>query len=180
MDNIIHEKNYIHRQKVISLTITMLSAIAMIAFYIIYRHIDNIYIIILSAVCAIPIAQSFTRYILLFPHRDCDTKISDSLHSISDKCYIINSALFTDGNENRFVDNIIICGKNVICIVDNSKKYSLNAVDVLKNILISKRIEFNLNIIYRHDYSLDNLKKYMIDLDTNGYEIFIAIKSHLI
>lgn len=195
MPTIVHKKNYLYKQKFINLSLTFLSLFVMLFFYLIYKIYSNSTItmyLVLAALCAIPAAQFATRYIILFPHKDSNIQIADDLLKLPSYCYVINTALFTDGKVDKFIDSIAIINNTILCFVDNSKKHSIDAVNVLENILKSKDIEYNLKSISTKDYNEHILNEYMVYecndiiktnndiIKTNSEELFKIIKSYLI
>lgn len=188
MPTTIHTKDYLHKQKFINLSLTLISLFVMLFFYLIYKIYSNSTIttyLALAALCAIPTAQFLTRYIILFPHKDANTQIADNLLKLKSSCYVINTALFTDGKVNKFIDSILIINNTIVCFVDYSNKYSIDAVSVLENILKSKGVEYNLKSISTKDYNeniLDEYTIYEIDNQTknNSEELLKIIKSYLI
>lgn len=177
MPTILHEKDYLHKQKLIYFFLTFASLVILIIFYIVYRIYNNVYFIILAGLSSIPIAQFGIRYILIFSHKDCNSKIADELSTLNLPCYIINTVLFTNGGQTKFIDNIIIIEDTIICIIDNSKKSSKGAIDVLNSML--KGYKFNLKVIDLNDYNFNNFNKYK-NIKNSDENLFIALKCHLI
>lgn len=188
MPTIVHEKNYLYKQKFINLSLTFLSLFVMLFFYLIYKIYSNSTItmyLALAALCAIPAAQFATRYIILFPHKDGNRQIADDLLKLPSHCYVINTALFTDGKVNKFIDNLAIINNTILCFVDDSKKHSIDAINVLENILKSKGVEYNLKSISTKDYTKNILEEYTFYesnnvIKTNSEDLFKIIKSYLI
>lgn len=177
---IVHDKDYIKKQKTLSLIITILSLLIMLFFYIFYRiYSKKVYLLVLAALCAIPAAQFCTRFILFLPHKDCKASIIDDLLKLPSSCFIINTALFTDGKHNGFIDSIVITGNKILCIVDKDNKYSLDAVKYLKDILNTKGINYSLKQIDLKDYSFEKIKKLVPNQESNT-ELLRIIKSYLI
>lgn len=183
MPTIIHEKDYIQKQKLKYIVLSSIFLIIILIFYTLYiinsKSALKNYFIVLGALFAVPAGISITRYILFFKYKDCNSKIADELSTLPSYCYIINNALFTNGNKNKFIDNIVIINNNIICIVDSSKKYSLEAVNLLDSILKTKGIDYKLVNMSLDKYNLSILNKYL-ENQQNDSQIFNTIKTYLI
>lgn len=184
MPTILREKNYISRQKLVNLIFISISLLGLLFFYIVYRVFTNSTItiyLVLSALFSIPSSLFIIKYILLLPHKDCNTDIANDLCNLPSYCYIINNVLFTDGKQNKFIDNIVIINNNIVCFLDTSKKYSINAVEVLKDILNNKTNNYIIKTISTEEYKPNILEKYIVKENKNeSKELLSIIKSHLI
>lgn len=180
MITVIHNKNYIKNQKILYLGLTILSLAIMIFFYILYKiYFEKVYFIVIAALCAIPTALFCTRFILFLPHKDCNFIIANELLKLPPSCVIINTVLFTDSEHNKFIDNIIITGNLIICIVNKTNKYSENVIECLKNILDSEKANYKLKQIDLENYSFEHVNT-LISNQAAEDKLVKIIKSRLI
>jgi len=176
---VIHNKNYVRNQKILYLILTIISLVIMIFFYTFYKiYSEKVYFIVIAALCAIPVSLFFTRFILFLPHKDCKVSIATELLQLPPSCVIINTVLFTS-ECTKFIDNIVITGNTIICIVNETNKYSIDAVKALKSILDSKRVDYKLKQINLNDYSFEKINNLISNQNAND-EILRIIKSYLI
>lgn len=182
MTNIIHDKNYISKQKKLYFLLSIFSAIVLITFYIVYKvFFPKIHLILaFAALCSIPLAQFSIRFSLFWGINDCNEKIADEISTLSENCLIINNALITNGKNNVFIDNIIISKNNIICIINPDCKASKGHSELITSLIESKRIPFNLYTINVNEYSLDKIKKHISHIDFDTEDILSILKGFLI
>ena len=182
MQNIIHDKNYISKQKKLYFLLSLFSLITLLVLYTIYKIFfpQKHLIIALAALCSIPLSQFSIRFSLFWGIKDCNYKIADEIASLVPDCFIINNALMTDGKKNIFIDNIIVSQNNVICIVNNNSKNCDDTENFIRNLLELKRIPSNIYTMYIDVYSLDKVKAYISNINFDSEDILTVLKSHLI
>jgi len=182
MQNIVHDKNYISKQKKLYFLLSLLSLIILLVLYAIYKIFfpQKHLIIALAALCSIPFSQFSIRFSLFWGIKDCNYKIADEIAALAADCFIINNALMTDGKKNIFIDNIIISQNNIICITDNNSKNSDSTESFIKALPELKKISFNIYTIYTDIYSLDKVKAHISNTNFDSEDILTVLKSYLI
>lgn len=181
MPTTVHEKNYIKKQKILNVIFIIISLSIMLFFYLVYKlytHSSITIYLVLAALCSIPTAQFIIRYSLFWGQKDCSPIVVDDLSKLPSNCYVINNALLTTGKDNCFIDNIVISGEYIICIVDRTKNNSRDIIFILNAILNN---DYPIKIIHLQDYKYEALIQYIQSNNTKNTEkLFISIKTHLI